>query len=145
MRSETGHGRVCVLISAVFAMLAGEAGAQPVDGNWGCAQGYGPGMMRDGYAGRMMGQGMMDGPGGCAPCADPDRFPQREKLNLSVDQVRSNMESWLRRAGNPRLKVGKVAERDADTVSVEVVTVEKNVLVQRYDVNRHSGCIRPAR
>ncbi|ANC46574.1 hypothetical protein PPN31119_01092 [Pandoraea pnomenusa] len=125
-----------------LAVAAAPAMAQPAGGGWGCAQGYGPGMMRDGYAGRMMGPGMMDWSGGCGPCAGPDGAPQRENLNLSVDQVRSNMEQWLKRSGNSRLKLGKVAERDADTITADVVTAEKDVLVQRYEVNRHTGFIR---
>ncbi|WP_217427158.1 hypothetical protein [Pandoraea eparura] len=55
------------------------------------------------------------------------------------------MDGWVKRMGNPRLKLGKVVERDADTITADVVTSEKDVVVQRYEINRHSGFIRPAR
>ncbi|WP_130025911.1 hypothetical protein [Pandoraea sp. XY-2] len=64
---------------------------------------------------------------------------------MSVDQVRNNMDGWLKRMGNARVKLGKVVERDADTITADVVTAEKDVIVQRYEVNRHSGFVRPVR
>ncbi|VVE40833.1 hypothetical protein PEP31012_04178 [Pandoraea eparura] len=120
----------------------------------GYGYGYGPGMMGGGYGygpGMMGRGGVIQGPGGCGPCWGPGAAGgggpgvQREDLKLSVDQVRSNMDGWVKRMGNPRLKLGKVVERDADTITADVVTSEKDVVVQRYEINRHSGFIRPAR
>ena len=88
-------------------------------GMWG---GYGPGMMR-GY-----GPGVT-GPGWNAPGRD---------LNLSTDKVKNYFDRWLAWQGNPRLKVGDVKEKDADTVVVDIVTKD-NSLVQRVVVNRHNG------
>ena len=43
--------------------------------------------------------------------------------------------SWR---GNPRLKVGDVKEKDADTITADIVTKD-NSLVQRFIINRHTG------
>ncbi len=88
-------------------------------GGWG---GYGPGMMR-GY-----------GPGWNTGGRD---------LNLSTDNVKTNMERWLAWQGNPRLKVGDVKEKGVDTVVVDIVTKD-NSLVQRFVVNRHYGYLQPS-
>ena len=88
----------------------------------------GPGMMGPGMMGPMMGSGMMGWYG----------QPQAN-LNLSVDDVRGSVERWIAMTGNPRLKPGKVTATNADTITAEVVTVDKEALVQRYAVNRHTG------
>jgi hypothetical protein len=98
-------------------------------------QGFGPGYhmrgWRGGYGpGWMMGRGY--GPG-------YDR--QAENLNLSIDDVKNRIERWLTWRGNPRLKVGEVKEKDADTITVDVVTKD-NSLVQRFIVDRHNGAFR---
>lgn len=90
-------------------------------GPWG---GYGPGMM----------QGYMYSPGG---------GPGWRDLNLSTDNVKSNMERWLVWQGNPRLQVGDVKEKDADTIVADIVTKD-NSLVQRFVINRHNGYFRPS-
>ncbi len=90
-------------------------------GPWG---GYGPGMM----------QGYLYGPGG---------GPGWRDLNLSTDSVKSNIERWLTWQGNPRLQVGDVKEKDADTIVADIVTKD-NSLVQRLVVNRHNGYFRPS-
>lgn len=92
-------------------------------GPWG---GYGPGMMR-GY-----------GPGG-----SPGWYAGWRDLNLSVDNVKTNMERWLAWQGNPRLKLGDVKEKDADTITADIVTKD-NSLVQRFVINRHNGYFRPS-
>jgi hypothetical protein len=61
-------------------------------------------------------------------------------LNLSTDQVKTLTEAALIRAGNPRLKVGAVKAKDADTITVDIVT-QDNALVLQRDVNRHTGGI----
>ena len=48
------------------------------------------------------------------------------------------MERRLERGGNPNLKLGKVEERDKDTIVAEIVTKEGS-LVERYKVDRHTG------
>jgi hypothetical protein len=48
------------------------------------------------------------------------------------------MEVWLNWRGNPRLKVGDVKEKDADTITADIVTKD-NSLVQRFIINRHTG------
>jgi hypothetical protein len=91
-------------------------------GFWG---GYGPGMMR-GY-----------GPGG------PGWNAGWRDLNLSTDNVKSNVERWLIWQGNRRLKVGDVSEKDIDTIVADIVTID-NSLVQRLVINRHNGYFRPS-
>jgi hypothetical protein len=64
-------------------------------------------------------------------------------LNLSVDQVKKLADAALIMAGNPRLKVGAVKEKDADTVSVDIVTLD-NALVFHREVDRHTGHVHRA-
>ncbi len=52
------------------------------------------------------------------------------------------MEHRLASQGNPNLKVGKVEETGGDTFVVEIVT-EDGSLVQRLEVDRHRGSMRP--
>ncbi len=59
-------------------------------------------------------------------------------LNLSTDNVKNYFEGWLAWQGNPRLKVGDVKEKDADTIVADIVTKD-NSLVQRFVVNRRNG------
>ncbi len=93
-------------------------------GPWG---GYGPGMMR-GY-----GPGV---PGSGWSTAGRD-------LNLSTDNVKNYFERWLAWQGNPRLKVGDVKEKDADTIVADIVTKD-NSLVQRFVISRRNGYFRPS-
>ena len=44
---------------------------------------------------------------------------------------------------NPRLKLGDVKEKDADTITAEVVTKDKDALVQKFAFNRHNGRYQP--
>ncbi len=60
------------------------------------------------------------------------------QTNPTVADVRAQLERWLAWQGNPRLRLGEVVERDADTIAADVVTRE-NSLVQRYLVDRRSG------
>jgi hypothetical protein len=89
---------------------------------------YGPGWMMNGYRGGY-GPGMMAyGPG------------YRGDLHLSTDQVKNYLERTIR---NPNLTVGDVKEKDADTIVAEIVTKDKDALVQKLDVNRHTGYMQP--
>lgn len=116
----------------------------------------GPGMMGPGMMGPgMMGQGMMMGPGmmgmgpgymGCPWCG-PGMMgwgPQQPaNLNLSATDVKTYLERWVAMAGNPRIKVGNVTEKDANTITADIVTTEKDALVQRFNVDRRSGFWQP--
>jgi hypothetical protein len=137
-----------VIASALAAALSiGLLGsttiAQPY-GGWGMrGGGYGPGMM-GGY-----GPGWMHGGrGGHGPCwgdrdgYGPGAYGQRGDLKLSTDDVKARLERWITWQGNPRLKVGDVKEKDADTIEADIVTKD-NSLVQRFAVNRHTGFYRP--
>ena len=113
----------------------------PGYGGGGC--GGGPGMMGPGYGGYRggyspgwMGPGMMGGGylGYGAPPAN---------LNLSVNDVRNDLQQWIARSGNSHLKVGSVTETDPNTVTAEIVTIDKDALVQRYTVNRQTGFFSP--
>ena len=99
----------------------------------------GPGMMGPGMGGqgmmpmmRQMHRGMM-GPG----------FGMRVTLprDLSVDDVRHFLEHRLAHQGYKRLKVGTIKEKDKDTVAADIVTADGS-LVQRLEVNRHTGIMK---
>jgi len=91
-------------------------------GMWG---GYGPGIMR-GYGPGIMSQGW-----------------NTTNLNLSTDDVKNYLDRRIVWEGNPRLKVGDVKEKDADTIVADIVTKD-NSLVQRFVINRRNGIFRPA-
>jgi hypothetical protein len=95
----------------------------------GCPGMMGPGMMDQG----MMGQGMMDhgkaGQGFVMLPAPP---------LLSAADVTYNLERLVAARGNPRLKVGSVADKDAGTITGEIVTTDGS-LVERYEVDKRSG------
>jgi hypothetical protein len=92
---------------------------------------YGQGQMPYG----MMGQGMSPGiMGGGMMMGQPSN------LNLTVADVKANLERWLAGQGNPRLKIGDVAEKEG-TITADIVTTD-NSLVQRLSVDRNSGVVR---
>lgn len=64
-------------------------------------------------------------------------------MNLSTQDVKNRLEQWLEWRGNPHLKVGEVKENGPDTITADIVT-QDNSLVQRYDINRHTGMFHPA-
>ena len=98
----------------------------------GYGQGYGPGMMGGGY-GQGYGPGMMGNYG-------PGYYRGQPNLNLSTDDVKNYIERMIR---NPRLKVGEVKEKDADTITADIVTKDKDALVQRFQFNRRDGYYQP--
>jgi hypothetical protein len=105
-----------------YHMGSGGAGGGPGSGQWQC-----PGFAgRDGY-----GPGMMLRYG---------RGDSRDDLKLTTDDVKTRMERWLKQRDNPRLKLGDVKEKDADSITVDVVTKD-NSLVERFVVDRHTGFI----
>jgi hypothetical protein len=89
-------------------------------------QGMGPGMMNQGMQGGGMGYGMGNG------------MMQPLRQDLTADDVRHILGHRLEWAGNPHVKVGKVEEKDDDTIVAEIVTQEDS-LVQRLEINRHTG------
>jgi len=103
-------------------------------GGYGPGRGYGPGWMHGGY-----GPGWCwrnDGYHGAGSATQPD-------LNLTVDQVKARMERWLAYQGNSHLKLGDVKEKDANTITADIVTAD-NSLVQRFVIDRNTGYYRPA-
>ena len=146
-------------------MMGGNGPGYGPDGGYGPGyghmRGYGPGMMQgngNGYGPRYghmrgWGGGPGAGPVNCPAFAQgygPGNGPRgavqgNEKadqtLNLSTDDVKARVERWLTWRGNPRLKVGEVKEKDADTITADVVTKD-NSLVQRFIVDRHTGFMR---
>ncbi len=81
----------------------------------------------------MMGGGMMNGAAGFVMLPAP--------AQLGAADVTYNLERMLAARGNPHLKVGKVEDKDADTIVGEVVTTEGS-LVERYEVDKRSGLAR---
>ena len=105
------------------------------------------GMMGQGMP--MMGTGMgtgMQGMGMGCPWCGPGMMgsgyatPQ-VNVNLSVGDVTSYLERWV--AGNPNIKVANVVEKDANTITADIVTKDKDALVQRYTFDRRSGFYQP--
>ena len=121
-----------------YGMMGG-GGYGPGPG-WGMmGGGYGPhwGMMGYGRGGYGPGYGMMGGYGpGYGPGAQGD-------LKLTTDIVKSYLERMIAMQGNPHVKVGEVKEKDTDTITADIVTKDKDALVQRFEVNRHTGFYRP--
>jgi hypothetical protein len=147
MRRILGAGVAFALAAALYVTLAT---AQPY-GPWGMmGGGYGPGMMGGGYGpGVMGGYGMMGGPWMMGPgmmggygMMGPWWGERGGDLKLTTDDVKTRFERWLAWHGNPRLKVGAVKEKDANTIEVDIVTQE-NSLVQRFIVDRRTGFFRP--
>lgn len=141
-------GAVAVALAAVSVVAgvaqADRAEAQPTGGygGYGC-----PGMMGGMMGPGMMGQGMMgQGMMGCGMMMGPGMMGwgwrgQQASLNLSASDVKANLERWVAASGNPRVKVGPVTERDANTITADIVTTEGGVVVQRLAVDRHTGAV----
>jgi len=99
----------------------------------GRGMGHGHGMGHD----RGMGHGMMGrgGKSGCGPGAMGGSPVDKE---LSVEDVTKILEGRLAWRGNDRLKVGKVEEKDENTIIAEIVTVDDS-LVKRVEFDRKTG------
>lgn len=125
--------RIAKTLIAGAAIVAATASAAYAFGP-GRGQGFGPcgggqAGFSDGMPGPMMGGGW-GGRGGWGG--------QNIDRQLTADDVRAIVTGRLAMSGNKRLKVGQVQEKDADTVTAEIVTVD-NSLVRRMEVNRHTG------
>lgn len=128
-----GYGPGYMMGQGYGSGWGGGQGYGPGMMGWGGGQGYGRGWMMRGYGGGGgYGPGMMYGYG-------PGQ-PNQTDLNLTVDQVKQYLGQMIR---NPNLKVGEVKEKDADTIVAEVITKDKDALVQRLQFNRHNGFVQP--
>ena len=108
----------------------------------GCGSGMGYGMMGPGMMGYgMMGPGMM-GPGMMGMMGWGSRW-QQGNLNLSKTDVKGYLERWIAMSGDPRLKIGPITEKDSNTIAADVVTGDKDSLVQRFTVDRRTGVWQP--
>ncbi len=61
--------------------------------------------------------------------------------HLSVDDVSHFFGHHLERHDNKRLTLGDVSEKDKDTITARIVTLEGS-LVQAFEVDRHSGMVK---
>lgn len=118
----------------------------------------GPGMMGPGMAPGMMGPGKM-GPGmGGHAMMGPGKGAQGmmgpgfgigrghgmrvvPRADLSTDDVRHFFKDRLAAHGSKRLKLGEVKEADDGSIVADIVTLEDS-LVQRFEVDRHTGRVR---
>ncbi len=57
---------------------------------------------------------------------------------VTLKDVTQHLEKQLARLGNDRLKLGKVTDKDGDTILADIVTQDDS-LVQRIEVDRRSG------
>ena len=93
-----------------------------------------------------MGPGMMMGPDsmmGSSPRGMGGERGRPLRSDLSTDEVRHMMEHQLEWMGNPNLKLGKVEESDEGEIVAEIVTQDGS-LVQRLEIDKHTGWMRPA-
>ena len=110
-------------------------------GNGGYGYGMGPGMMH-GYGGG--GYGMM-GPGYGARGYDQTCWSQGTQglgEEITKENAKTFLEDRLAYLGNPNLKVGKIKEKDTNFEG-EIVTKKGNSLVQRLQIDKETGLIRP--
>lgn len=103
----------------------------------------GPDMM----GGSGMQRGMMGGMepgmmgGGMRPMG-PCPMMVRTDKDFSAEQIRDILEGQIAWTGNKRLKVGSVEQKDDESFVGEIVTVDDS-LVQRVEVDRSTGAMRP--
>ena len=146
---KTTFASAIVAAAVIGFVVAGYA--QPYGGGpgWMMGGGYGPGWMMNGYGPGMMGGGygpggMMGGPGwggGYGPGWMHGYGPgYGRELNLTADDVKNYLEQMIQ---NPRLKVGEVKQTDDNTITATIVTKDKEAIVQKFAVNRHTGIWRP--
>ncbi len=96
------------------------------------------GMMGHGMMGHgMMGHGMA-GRGGMAGCGPGAMGGSPVDKELGIEDVTKILEGRLAWHGNDRLKVGKVEEKDENTIIAEIVTVDDS-LVKRLEFDRRTG------
>ncbi len=110
---------------------------------FGPAGGSGPHMGRSGgaYGPGMMMRGSGGGRWNCPAVASNQAGDVQGNQTLTVDDVKSRVERWLAWQGNPRLKLGEVKERDADSITADILTKDDS-LVERFIFDRHTGFAR---
>lgn len=140
--------------STIFVLILSlPASAQPGGGSpglgskgdypmWDCP---GENCPRMGMSQRMgMGMGMDQGKGQSAEKKSCGYRKHHRSLwryverTMTVDEARSAFAKRLERKGSKHLKVGKVTEKDADTLRVEIVTVDDS-LAEVFEVDRKTG------
>ena len=65
----------------------------------------------------------------------------RGRLTLTKEHVAAYFQIQLDRRGDGRHKVGSVKDKDRNTITVDIVTLE-DYPVARYEVDRHTGLMR---
>lgn len=60
---------------------------------------------------------------------------------MTPERVRALLEQRLEQHGNPRLKLGEIADADDGTITAEIVTMDGS-LVQKLAFNRYPGLFR---
>ena len=138
MKTSTLIVTTVIAIAGLTALGIGSSYAHGPFGQGG--PGYG---MQQGYGmhqGRMMKQGY--GPANMQGGMNRGNCPYGQAATLTtpltVDNVRANFEQHLQGRGNDRLKVGAVTEQDADTIIVEIVTVDDS-LVRKIQIDKATG------
>jgi len=127
-----------VLVVGVAASGMAVAQTQSPQGG----QMMGPGMMSGWNCPMMMGSGMMQGSRmmmGPGMMMNRGNNSRRTDLNLSVNDVKGDLEQWVAAMGNSHVKAGSVIEKDANTITADVVTTDKGSLAQRFTVDRRTG------
>ena len=81
---------------------------------------------------------------GNSPAPNPQAGDTPPGGLLSVADVRAQLEQWVLWYGNPNLKVGSVTEKEDNMIVGEIVTQDDS-LVQRIEVDRRTGWMRPVR
>jgi hypothetical protein len=142
--------------TSMFAQVQGQqdeetTSGQPADQPPAAARrGMGAGMMggEDGMMDPQMMMRMHGGTdkgmtgGGMGPMGPCPMMMARVDKDFSAEQVRDILEGQIAWTGNKRLKVGGVEQKDEETYVAEIVTVDDS-LVQRVEVNRNTGAMRP--
>ncbi len=132
------------MIGGQMPMMGGPGmmgGQMPMMGGYGM-MGQMPMMSGCGMMGQMpmMGSGMM---GGQMPMMGGWGRMQILRRDLKADEVKHMMEHRLVWTGNQDIKLGKVTEKDGDSIEVEIVNKDDKV-VQKFEVDRHTGWMQPA-
>lgn len=109
---------------------------------YGGGQGYGmgPGAMHGGYGGGygMMGTGR--GAEGYYPCSTLEG--QKLGEEITKEKAETFLENRLSNLGNPNLKLGKIVEKDG-YFEGNIVTKKGNSLVQKLQIEKKTGLVRP--
>lgn len=63
--------------------------------------------------------------------------------NATAANVKAWLDGLIAISGNPHIKSGSVTETDANTITAEIVTTDKEGLVDRFSIDRRTGFVRP--